>query len=90
MLNTGFHYVIVGAGCAGLQLALALAEETQTTNKKIALIDKRRPSENDKTWSFWEAGVGKWDSILSSSYSYAFFKAFFVKLAWEPENHTQN
>jgi lycopene beta-cyclase len=80
MLNTGFHYVIVGAGCAGLQLALALAEETQTTNKKIALIDKRRPSENDKTWSFWEAGVGKWDSLLSSSYSYAFFKAPNTKL----------
>ncbi|TXK72315.1 lycopene cyclase family protein [Mesonia sp. HuA40] len=75
MLNTGFHYTIVGAGCAGLQLAMALAEKTQATNKKIALIDKRRPSKNDKTWSFWEAGAGKWDSILSSSYSYAFFKA---------------
>lgn len=63
MLNTHYNYIIVGNGLAGLQLALALSKDAFFKDKQIALIDPSTKTTNDKTWSFWETGIGKWDSI---------------------------
>ncbi|MDR6300455.1 lycopene cyclase family protein [Mesonia maritima] len=64
MATSHFDYIIAGNGLAGLQLALAFAEDEFFKEKKIALIDKSAKSENDKTWCFWEKGNGKWDEII--------------------------
>jgi len=68
-----FDYIIIGTGLAGLQLALTLAEDIFFKNKQIALIDKSLKDKNDKTWSFWEKGQGKWDDIVIKSWNEALF-----------------
>ena len=68
-----FDYIIIGNGLAGIQLALSLSEDSFFNNKKIALIDKSQKNENDKTWSFWEKGNGKWDHLVSKSWNKALF-----------------
>ena len=74
MLNSeSFDYIIIGNGLAGFQLALALAEDSFFDDKKIALIDKHTKTKNDKTWSFWEKGIGKWEAIVSKSWNEALF-----------------
>lgn len=79
-----YDYIIIGNGLAGFQLALALSQDTFFDNKKIALIDKSDKTENDKTWSFWEKGTGKWDSIVTKSWSEALIftnnKELYLKL----------
>ncbi|WP_055448637.1 lycopene cyclase family protein [Lacinutrix mariniflava] len=71
--NKSFDYIIIGNGLAGLQLALALAKDSFFVGKQIALIDKSTKSTNDKTWSFWEKGIGKWDNIVEKSWNKALF-----------------
>ncbi|WP_055435319.1 lycopene cyclase family protein [Lacinutrix algicola] len=68
-----YDYIIVGNGLAGLQLALSFAQDPFFEEKQIALIDKSTKQENDKTWSFWEKGKGKWDNIIEKSWEEAMF-----------------
>jgi lycopene beta-cyclase len=63
-----YDYGIVGAGAAGLQLALAFAIDPFFDNKNILIIDKNNKSENDRTWCFWEKGEGKYDQIIHHSW----------------------
>ncbi len=62
--STPYDYAIVGAGAAGLHLALAMAHDAFFDDKKIIIIDKDAKETNDRTWCFWEQGNGKWDSII--------------------------
>ncbi len=73
MVKTHFDYIIVGHGLAGLQLALALSNDPFFNSKQIALIDYDQKTSNDKTWSFWEKGNGKWDHIVSQSWTKSVF-----------------
>lgn len=59
-----FDYAIIGAGAAGLHLAMALLEEPWFVDKSILLLEKSEKNKDDKTWSFWEKGEGNWDTIL--------------------------
>ena len=68
-----YDYIIIGNGLAGFQLALALSKDSFFNDKQIALIDKSHKTQNDKTWSFWEKGNGKWESIVSKTWSKALF-----------------
>jgi lycopene beta-cyclase len=49
------HYdlIILGGGCAGLSLALRLAELGKQSPKTL-IIEKRPAYSNDRTWCFWE------------------------------------
>jgi len=73
MSNSNFDYIIVGNGLAGLQLALALSNDTFFESKQIALIDPDYKVTNDKTWSFWEIGNGKWEAIVSQRWTKSVF-----------------
>ena len=64
-----YDYAIIGAGAAGLHLSLAMLADKWFAQKKILIIDKDDKTSNDKTWSFWEKGAGKWDSIIEKSWS---------------------
>lgn len=68
MTSTIYDYAIIGAGGAGLHLALAMLEENWFNDKKILLLDKADKKTDDKTWSFWEKGSGKWDGIIEKSW----------------------
>ncbi len=54
---------------AGLQLAHAFCADGSFSSKSIAIIEPRKLNTNDKRWSYWEKGVGKWDNLVSSKWS---------------------
>jgi lycopene beta-cyclase len=66
---TTYDIAIIGAGAAGLQLALALRADASFSRKKILLLEKDAKDRNDRTWCFWEKGAGKWDHLLHRSWS---------------------
>lgn len=63
-----YDYAIVGLGAAGAQLALAMCEDNYFSDKKILIIEKNKAVTNDKRWSFWEKGVGKFDSLVTQQW----------------------
>ncbi|MBA6152661.1 lycopene cyclase family protein [Gelidibacter maritimus] len=75
-----FDYLIIGNGLAGLQLALELSKDPFFATYKIGLIDPSEKSENDKTWSFWEQGQGKFDAIVEKVWHTAKFESDRVSL----------
>lgn len=86
MSKTHFDYIIIGNGLSGLQLALAMFDDSFFFGKTIALIDKSKKNSNDKTWSFWENSQGKWDAIVNKSWSTAKFysEEKFIALQLKP------
>lgn len=68
MSYTVYDFAIIGAGAAGLHLALAMQEDIFFSSKKILILEKEEKNCNDRTWCFWETGSGKWDSILRHSW----------------------
>ncbi len=64
-----YDYVIIGAGAAGLHLSLAMLTDEWFANKHILILDKDDKKVDDKTWSFWEKGAGKWDDIIEKNWS---------------------
>ncbi|MDT0559453.1 lycopene cyclase family protein [Ichthyenterobacterium sp. W332] len=69
MDKSRLDYIIIGNGLAGLQLALAMANDPFFDTKEIALIDSSKKLENDKTWCFWEKGHGLWNDIISKTWN---------------------
>ena len=68
-----FDYAIIGAGAAGLHLAIQLADDPTLRNKKILLLDRDAKVANDRTWSFWEQGESRWDEITAKQWNHATF-----------------
>jgi lycopene beta-cyclase len=64
-----YDYAIIGMGASGLHLAMAMSEDSFFQGKKILLLEEKQKNQNDRTWSFWEKGVGKWDNILTKKWS---------------------
>ena len=69
--SSHFDYIIIGNGLAGLQLALELSSDAFFNDKQIALIDPSEKLENDKTWSFWETDLSKWNHLTQRKWSKA-------------------
>ncbi len=68
-----FDYIIIGNGLAGLQLALAFAEDSFFHDKKVALIDPDKKQVNDKNLSFWEKTPTKFNHLVYKSWKKALF-----------------
>jgi lycopene beta-cyclase len=71
MSTSIYDFAIIGAGAAGIHLALAMQEDPFFSDKKILILEKEAKNVNDKTWCFWEVGKGKWDDLLSHSWGQA-------------------
>lgn len=69
MSTYNYDYIIVGAGAAGLNLALAMNDDAFFEDKSILILDKEEKNKNDRTWSFWETGSGKWDALVSKTWN---------------------
>lgn len=59
-----YDYIIAGAGCAGLSLAMHLIEAGSFSDKKILVIDQHPKKSNDRTWCFWETTPGIFEPIV--------------------------
>jgi len=60
-----YDYAIVGAGAAGLQLALKMVQDAFFEDKQILIIEKDEKDTNDRTWCFWEKGQTIWDELAT-------------------------
>ncbi|MEN8883245.1 MAG: lycopene cyclase family protein [Flavobacteriaceae bacterium] len=68
-------YIITGTGASGLMLAYRMAKDPFFDHKSILIIDKEKKYSNDRTWCFWENGVGEWDDIIHKSWKKIAFKS---------------
>jgi lycopene beta-cyclase len=73
MESTVYDYAIVGAGAAGLHVALALAGDSYFKDKRILILEKDSKDTNDRTWCFWEKDSDTWDTIVARSWKKASF-----------------
>ena len=73
MKNDQYHFVIVGAGAAGLSLLIHMIHSGRFTDRRILLIDKAPKSENDRTWCFWEEEPGLFESIVYNRWNSLWF-----------------
>jgi len=71
--DNNFDYIIIGAGLAGLSLAVSLLKNKITGRKRILLLEKSQQQYQGRTWCFWENGADWWDSLVSKTWSIATF-----------------
>ena len=48
-----YDFIIAGAGCAGLSLALAL-RNSKLLFERVLIVDADAKNRNDRTWCFWD------------------------------------
>lgn len=91
MERSSYDYAIIGAGGAGLKLALAFVEDDFFKDKTIVLLDADPKDKNDKTWCFWEKGNGKWDAIVNHQWKHGLFASEQgqIPLSLEPYSYKQ-
>ncbi|WP_179334670.1 lycopene cyclase family protein [Winogradskyella costae] len=68
-----YDYIILGAGASGLMLACRMAQDAYFNSKSILILDQTKDKGNDRTWCFWEEGVGEWDELLVRSWKNVYF-----------------
>ena len=62
--SSQYDYIICGAGCSGLSLAMSMIRSGKFSDKKILLIDKDPKHANHRTWCFWQKGEGLFETIV--------------------------
>jgi lycopene beta-cyclase len=75
-----YDIAIIGMGCAGSHILLEMMDQPELRDKKILVLDDFNAESLDKTWSFWEKGIGKWDSLLSFMWQKGKFQTTKVNL----------
>ncbi|MFT4761450.1 MAG: lycopene beta-cyclase [Paraglaciecola sp.] len=68
MSSTVYDFAIIGAGAAGLHLAQTMLADDWFAQKKILVLEKDNKDTDDRTWSFWEKGTGKWDHLIAKNW----------------------
>ena len=81
-----YDYIIAGAGCAGLSLAMHLIHSGKFRDKNILLVDQDPKQSNDRTWCFWQTGKSLFEPIVYKQWQKLFFygEAFSKQLNIEP------
>jgi lycopene beta-cyclase len=59
-----YDYIIAGAGCAGLSLAMRIVENENLKSKSILIVDRSPKNVNDRTWCFWERKAGFFEELV--------------------------
>ena len=85
-MSKQYDYIILGSGLSGLLTAYRMMNDTWFDDKSILIIDKEIKNQNDRTWCFWEAPNGEFDSILTKTWEKAFVgnKDFQQSFAMQP------
>ncbi|MFN7821589.1 MAG: lycopene cyclase family protein [Bacteroidota bacterium] len=69
-----YQYIIVGAGCAGLQLATALLKESSLSLHSLLIIEAAVEHE-EKTWCFWYAEKHPYQHLVKKRWQQIAFQA---------------
>lgn len=56
--HTRYDMIFLGGGCAALSLLVRLVQSGQFAGFRFLVVDPDRKTANDRTWCFWEKGVG--------------------------------
>ncbi|MDN5214179.1 lycopene cyclase family protein [Fulvivirgaceae bacterium BMA12] len=67
-----YDYIIAGAGCSGLMLALELTN-SRLKDKSVLIIDQEKKNTNDRTWCFWETRENSLEHLVYKSWDVANF-----------------
>jgi lycopene beta-cyclase len=67
-LPTDVDLVILGGGCAGLSLALRLAEQPGQC-RRVTVLESRPAYCNDRSWCFWREGPHRYEHLVKRSWS---------------------
>jgi len=86
MSTTIYDFAIIGAGAAGLHLTQTMLADAWFADKSILVLEKEDKDTDDRTWSFWEKGAGKWDNLIAKSWKNGLFNTSkqSVKLSLAP------
>lgn len=68
-----YDYIITGAGASGLMLAYRMAQDSFFNDKTILILDKNQNLTNNRTWCFWENGMGEWEHLLNKTWPKIYF-----------------
>ena len=80
MVQNQFQYIIIGAGCAGLQLAKALLEQSSDLVSSILLIDAEK-AHQEKSWCFWHDNDHPYRHLVRNEWSHVEFVAESLKVS---------
>ena len=67
-MPTDLDLVVLGGGCAGLSLALRLAEQPGRC-RRVAVLESRSSYNHDRSWCFWRLGPHRYDSLIKHNWS---------------------
>ena len=67
-MQTDLELVVLGGGCAGLSLALRLAEQPGRC-RQVMVLESRLAYTNDRSWCFWRLGPHRYETLVRRSWS---------------------
>jgi lycopene beta-cyclase len=71
--KTEYDYIIAGAGCAGLSMAIHMIRSGAFADKKILIVDRDAKKANDRTWCFWDKDPGIFEPVVFRSWDQLWF-----------------
>jgi len=74
-----YDYIFCGFGLSTLLVLEEFEVQNLLVGKSILILEKEA-SFPEKTWCFWERGVGKWDDLLSGMWSKGYVKDEFQRV----------
>jgi lycopene beta-cyclase len=74
MLQPRYDLVFLGGGCATLSLLTRLIESNACRDKRFLIIDSSDKKSNDRTWCFWEKGLGYFEKLVHHEWEKLDFK----------------
>lgn len=67
-MRTDLDLLVLGGGCAGLSLALRLAERPGQC-RRVAVLESRSAYVNDRSWCFWRLGPHRFEPLVRRTWS---------------------
>lgn len=67
-MATELDLVVLGGGCAGLSLALRLAERPGRC-QRVTVLEARQAYRHDRSWCFWRTGPHRYEMLVKRSWS---------------------
>ncbi|WP_298148221.1 lycopene cyclase family protein [Flavobacterium sp.] len=70
-----YDYIFIGGGLSTLLTVDEMLKSKRFDQQRILILEAVSKNSNDRTWSFWESGKGKFDKIAAQYWDHAIFAA---------------